>query len=177
VKAAWVLLALTAALALQTTVARFTIGAGTPFDLVLVAVVYVGLTWGSMAGLLAGTAGGLAQDALSGGIIGVGGLAKSVVGFFVGAVGSQFILAEPLPRFVVFFAATAVHAACFLGLYALIDVRDGAAPFFGAPAGAVATQALGNGIIGVLTFQVAESLPGVVQRRRESRYHVGRRRG
>jgi rod shape-determining protein MreD len=177
VKAVWVLLALTAALALQTALARFAIGAGTPFDLVLVAVVYVGLTSGSIAGLLAGTAGGLAQDALSGGIIGVGGLAKSVVGFFVGAVGSQFILAQPLPRFVVFFVATVVHAAGFLGLYAVIDVPEAAAPFFAAPAVAVATQAVANGLIGVLAFQVVESLPGAMQRRRESRYHLGRRRG
>ena len=56
---------------------------GTPtVDLVLVVVVYIALTGGPVAGLLAGTVGGLVQDALSSGILGMGGLAKTVVAFW-----------------------------------------------------------------------------------------------
>ena len=76
-------------------------------DLVLVVVVYVALTSGPVTGLLAGTLGGLLQDALSSGVIGIGGLAKTVVGFLAGIIGTQFIVAQPLPRFVVFFARDA----------------------------------------------------------------------
>ena len=36
--------------------------------------------------------GGLAQDVLSGGIVGVSGLAKTVVGFLSGVVGTQLIV-------------------------------------------------------------------------------------
>ena len=53
-------------------------------DLVLVAVVYVALVHGAAAGILAGTFGGLVQDAVSSGILGIGGLAKTLVGFTVG---------------------------------------------------------------------------------------------
>ena len=45
-------------------------------NLVLVAVVYVALAFGPVTGLLAGTAGGLVQDALAGGIVGIGGFVE-----------------------------------------------------------------------------------------------------
>ena len=102
-------------------------------DLVLVVVVYVALTSGPVTGLLTGTAAGLAQDALSTGVIGIGGLAKTLVGFLVGIIGTQFIVAQPIPRFVVFLAATALHAFVFIGLYVLLDLRQ-----FGTPYAAVA---------------------------------------
>src|SRR5918994_4549320 len=120
-KAAGVILALAGALALQTTLAGLTIGGGTLVNLVLVAVVYVALAFGPVVGLLAGSAGGLVQDALAGGIIGIGGLSKTLVGFGVGVLGAQFIVAQPLPRFVMFVGATVVHELCFQTLYALVD--------------------------------------------------------
>ncbi len=51
---------------------------------------------------MAGTVGGLVQDALAGGIVGVGGFSKTLVGFLVGLLGAQFIVAQSLPRFVMF---------------------------------------------------------------------------
>jgi rod shape-determining protein MreD len=137
--------------------------------LVLVVVVYAALTTGPVTGLLTGTFAGLVQDALSSGVIGIGGLAKTVVGFLAGIIGTQFIVAQPLPRFVVFFSATALHAVLFIGLYELLDLRT-----FGTPYGAVLGQALGNAIVGVVAFQVAELLPGAMERRRTSRTRIRR---
>ena len=88
----------------------------------LVVVVYVALTSGPATGLLAGTFAGLVQDALSSGVIGIGGLAKTMVGFLAGIIGTQFIVAQPLPRFVVFFGATVLHAVVFMGLYVLLGL-------------------------------------------------------
>jgi rod shape-determining protein MreD len=82
---------------------------------VLVAVVYVALTSGATSGMLAGSVAGLIQDALASPIIGVGGLAKSIVGFAVGAIGQQFIVTAAIPRLLVFMAATAAHAVLFQG--------------------------------------------------------------
>ncbi len=84
-KAVGVLTAIALALALQTTLARFlVVGGAVALDLVLVVVVYVALTSGPVTGMLAGSLAGITQDALSIGVIGVGGLAKSAVGFAVG---------------------------------------------------------------------------------------------
>ena len=163
-KAAGVILAIALALALQPTLARFLIRGTVAVDLVLVVVVYVGLTSGPVAGLLSGTAAGLVQDALSTGVIGIGGLAKTVIGFLAGFVGTRFIVAHPIPRFVVFVAATVLHAVVFIGLYVLLNLRQ-----FGAPYVAVGSQALGNAVVGVVAFQLVEMLPGLVERKRAAR--------
>jgi rod shape-determining protein MreD len=169
VKAAGVVLAIVVALVIQTTLGRFVIRGSVALDLVLVVVVYVALTLGPVTGLLAGTVAGLAQDALSSGVIGIGGLSKTVVGFLVGIVGTQFIVAQPLPRFVVFMGATVLHAIVFMGLYVLLDLRH-----FDAPYAAVAGQAVGNAVAGVLAFQLVELLPGAVERRRLQRTRLRR---
>jgi rod shape-determining protein MreD len=136
---------------------------------VLVVVVYAALIAGPVTGLLTGTVAGLVQDALSSGVVGIGGLAKTVVGFLAGVIGTQFIVVQPLPRLVVFFAATIVHAVLFIGLYELLDLRQ-----FGAPYGAIVGQAVGNAVVGVFAFQLTEFLPGAMERRRASRTRIRR---
>jgi rod shape-determining protein MreD len=165
VRAVGILIAIALALALQTTLARFVIGGTAAVDLVLVAVVYVALTTGPVTGMLTGSAAGLIQDALSSsGVIGIGGLAKAIVGFLVGAIGQQFIVTAALPRLVTFLAATALHAAVFMGLYVALDLR-----MFAGPWAAVASQALGNAVVGLIAFAIIESVPGVMERRRSGR--------
>ena len=163
-RALGVLIAIALALALQTTLARFLVGGTAAVDLVLVVVVYVALTSGPVTGMFAGSLAGLIQDALSSGIIGIGGLAKSVVGFLAGAIGQQFIVTAALPRLVIFLAATAAHAALFMGLYVLLGLRS-----FPSPWAAIVSQALGNAAIGLIAFTLIESLPGVIERRRMRR--------
>ena len=163
-KGLWTAAALAVAVVLQTTVAGF-LGQGVmTVDLVLVVVVYVALTSGPVAGLLAGTVGGIVQDALSSGILGMGGLAKTVVGFLAGRFGTQFIVAATVPRFLVFAAANAVHAGLFMGAYTVLGLRT-----FPSPYAAVAFQSLASGVLGVVGFQVAEWLPRVMERRRAGR--------
>jgi len=169
VKTVAVMLAVAIAVALQTTLARFLARGTLAVDFVLIAVVYVALTSGPVTGLLSGTFAGLVQDALSSGVIGIGGLAKTVVGFLAGVIGTQFIVTHSLPSFIVFFLATIVHAIIFMGLYILLDLRH-----FGTPYAAVIRQALANAIIGIVAFQVVELLPGAVERRRAQRGRIHR---
>lgn len=163
-KIAGVLVAIALALALQTTLARLVVGGAAVIDLVLVAVVYVALTAGPVSGMLSGSVAGLIQDALSSGVVGVGGLAKAIVGFLVGAIGQQFIVTAALPRMVMFLAATVVHAVAFMGLYVLLGLRT-----FPSPWASVASQALGNMIVGMVAFTIVEKLPGAMERRRLGR--------
>ena len=138
-------------------------------DLVLVVVVYLALTMGPATGLLAGALAGLVQDALSSNVIGIGGLAKTLVGFLAGIIGTQFIVVHTLPRFVVFFSATVLHAVVFMGLYVLLDLRH-----FGTPYAAVGGQAVGNAVVGVVLFQLVELLPGAMEKRRAQRGRIRR---
>jgi rod shape-determining protein MreD len=164
VKAVGVVVAIALALALQTTLARFIVGGTAALDLVLVVVTYVALTSGPVTGMLAGSLAGIIQDALSSGVVGIGGLAKSIVGFLAGAIGQQFIVAAALPRLVIFLGATALHAAVFMGLYVVLGLRE-----FPSPWTAIASQALGNAVVGLIAFAIIESLPGMAERRQMRR--------
>ena len=163
-KAVGVVVAIALALALQTTLARFIVGGTAALDLVLVVVTYVALTSGPVTGMLAGSLAGIIQDALSSGVVGIGGLAKSIVGFLAGAIGQQFIVAAALPRLVIFLGATALHAAVFMGLYVVLGLRE-----FPSPWTAIASQALGNAVVGLIAFAIIESLPGMAERRQMRR--------
>lgn len=162
-RSAAALAAILVALAAQTTLAGFR--GGTAIDLVLIVVVYVAIKSGPVTGLLAGTVAGLIQDALSSGILGIGGLAKTIIGFGSGVLGTQFIVTAPLPRFVLLLLATGLHAAIFIGLYTLLDLRQ-----FPAPYSSVVGQAFGNAFVGVVAFQLVEWFPGFVDRRRAGRF-------
>lgn len=163
-RAVGVITAIALALALQTTLARFLAGVGAAVDLVLVVVVYVALTSGPVAGMLAGSAAGILQDALSIGVIGIGGLAKSVVGLVVGAIGHQFLVAAALPRLVIFLGSSVAHAMMFIGIYVLLGLGSFPSPWAG-----ILTQALGNTAVGMIAFSIVEVFPVVVDRRRLSR--------
>lgn len=170
-RTAAVIAALAVALLLQTMLAGASIVAATVVNLVLVAVVYVALAYGAATGLLAGAAGGLLQDALAGGIVGIGSLPKTVVGFLVGVLGAQFIVSQPVPRFVMFVGATVVHELCFQALSALVESRP-----FQMHYSATLTQAVVNGAIGLIAFQIVERGPGLMQRRDSRRAAFSSRR-
>jgi rod shape-determining protein MreD len=159
-------LMLTAALVLQTVLAHST-GNRTVIDVVVVTVIYFALTGGPVVGIVLGSVAGLAQDVLSGGVVGVSGFANCLVGCVTGIVGTQFIVASTLPRFVVFVLGSLGQMACVIGLYALIGPRGIAVT----PA-TLGALALLNGVVGVLAFVVVERTPQIMERRRLRRAHV-----
>jgi rod shape-determining protein MreD len=161
VKAAGTFIAILVALALQTTVVPFLWAGKSTIDLVLVVVVYAALQFGPTAGILAGAIAGMSQDALSGGIIGVAGLAKTIVGFLAGTLASQFIVTNFLPRFVVLLLGAALNAICILGLYAVIDRHGLSIPWRTAW-----PQMLLTAFVGIILIQAVQAVPGILMRRR-----------
>lgn len=160
-RAAGVLITIAAALALQTTLTRFLVRGNVAVDLVLVAVIYLALTGGPTVGVVAGTIGGLAQDALSSGVLGIGGLAKTVIGFLTGVAGTQFIVGQAAARGVVFFAAGLAHSLVLAAMYALLGLRQLDLVF-----SRMAAQAGMNAVLGVVFFELVDFLPGAMERRR-----------
>jgi rod shape-determining protein MreD len=170
VKTAAVIGAIAVALLVQTGLSGLMVGRPIAVNLVLVAVVYLALAYGAVSGMLAGTIGGLAQDALAGGIVGIGGMTKTIVGFVVGVLGAQFNLSTTVPRLVMFVAATFAHEMMFAGLHALVGGRPFALVY-----SAALVQALVNGLVGVTVFLLVERGPDAMQRR-TSRGGFGRKR-
>ena len=87
-----------------------------------------------------------------------------MVGFVAGLLGTQFIVTAPLSRFLVFVLSTLLNAGIFMGLYAVLGLRQ-----FENPWGPVLSQAVGNGLLGVVAAQLVEMLPGLRERRKARR--------
>jgi rod shape-determining protein MreD len=164
VKAVGLLLTIVVSVVLQVTLARYTVGGRWVFDFVLVGVVFAGLQWGPVAGLFGGTIGGLLQDVLSGQIVGVGGLAKTIVGFAAGVIGTQFVLTRPQARTIIVVGATFLHRLLMIGLGSLIDQQ-----WLGVSWSAMLAEIGLNTLGAFVAFQVTSSLPGAMDRYRMNR--------
>ena len=155
-----------AALAVQTTVPRF-VDAAANVDLPLIAVVFAGLTGGPLVGLWTGTAGGLAQDLLSGGVLGINGLAKTLVGAWAGWLSIQFVTFQIWRRAIIVGAATVANAACVVGVYALVT-----APGPPAQLRNVAMQGSANATVGIVAAVIAGWAPTLLPQLRARRREV-----
>ena len=171
-KTAVVVLALAGALLVQTTLSGLFVGGTIAVNLVLVAVVYVALAFGPVTGMFAGMIGGLVQDALAGGIVGLGGLTKTLIGFVVGVLSAQFNLSSFVPRLAMFVLATFAHQLMLAGLLLI----TGGQQRMGLKFSSILTQALINGLVGVVAFFIVEQGPEIVQRRRMRRTSFAKKR-
>ena len=160
-RVAWVAFALAAALAIQTTLVEMVAGTGAPLDLVLMVVMVVAIVNGPRAGLWTGTFGGLLQDALSGGVIGMGGLAKTVVGYLGGQFAAQFMVTRLWHKALVFVGGSMLHAALFVGGYSLlfedrvvVTQRD------------LLMQAAANTVVGLVVAVGLQTIPDEAERQR-----------
>ena len=166
-----VVLIVLGAVLLQVVLARYMVGGRMAFDLVLVGVVFVSLQTGAVGGMLAGTLGGLLHDLAAGGLIGVGGLLKTLLGCITGVLGTQFVVAKPYARALIVAAATVVHALLAVGLQGVIWQRW---PGIGWPS--VIQEVLLNALAGYIAFYMTESLPAAMARgRSRQRSSWGRR--
>lgn len=160
-RGAWIACGLAVALAAQTTLVPVVAGPGAPLDLVLMVVIAVAVADGPRAGLWTGTVGGLLQDTLSGGVIGVGGLAKTLVGYVAGQFASQFMMARLWQKALMFAGGSLLHAWLFAGGYSLwfddpmvITFRE------------LTAQVVANTVVGLLAAVGLDLIPGAVERRR-----------
>lgn len=156
----WLLAATAVALAVQTTLA-YAVGANAYVNLAVAVVVFFALLSGPGLGLVAGSITGLAQDVLSGSLLGVNGFANSLVGVATGLAGQQFIVASFATRAVVFVLGSILQGVCVIGLYSLIEGRGVRV----APA-VLISQAAVNALAGATAFAVLESFPEAARRRR-----------
>jgi rod shape-determining protein MreD len=160
-----------ASIALQMAFARFTVGGSWSLDLVLVGVAFVALKWGPGAGVIGGTLGGITQDALAGGVLGVGGLAKTVIGFAVGAIGSQFIVARAAPRMLIVAGATIAHRLLVQAILSAINLR-----WAGLSVPGMLAETGLNALTALILFQAVETVPALMRRAPSRRSGFGKRK-
>jgi rod shape-determining protein MreD len=150
--------------AVQATAARVFDLTFANIDLPLVVVVLASLSGGPIVGLWVGTLAGFLQDVMSGGLIGVSGLAKSLIGVTVGLLATRLMFTGRWYQLLLIVPATIMNVVLFVGVYRLIS--------FAAPAvdGVnVLQQAVLNVAAGFVGIGVSEQVPGLWSRLRRRR--------
>ncbi len=144
------LAALGAACLAQLLLLRYLPEVGRRCDLFTILVVYYGLTSPQPAAMMMGTGAGLLQDALLRVVIGMNGFKKTLIGYVAGAIGSLFMLSQPIPRFALLFGVTVLDAFADLALSAVIGQS-----FVVPRTWELLQRGIGNGVIGLLAFWAA----------------------
>ncbi len=154
-RAFWTVVALLVAFVVQSALTHVVPRQARMVDLFVLVLVYCGLVGGETHAMLAGAAGGWVQDVqFGGGVVGLSGLTKVLVGFGVGLSGTRFHLTEPGARVMVLFAATLMDALIFERLAVAFDVRVNTLSLGGLITRAALNAALG----GVIFFYVDRHL-------------------
>ena len=146
-----ILLAVAAAFIIQTVFGRYIPFLNQSVDLFTVVTAAFGLTRGRMPGLVTGSIGGLIQDAFSGGLLGLNGLAKTSVGYLAGLAQQHLIIPGATGRVLFFIAAslTDLLILAVVGYAAEVPtvIGEGLAPL---------TVCIGNALAGLLLIRMME---------------------
>jgi rod shape-determining protein MreD len=158
-RATWTLVAVAGAVLVETALGYLVPSPGLYLDPFLLVVVYCALAGGETHGMLAGAAAGWVQDVLFGGrVLGLGALAKLVVGFAAGTAGGRFLITRLPARTLVVLLATLADGLTVRWLASVFSLETGGlAPL------ALATRATVNAVVGGLLFALVD--------RRRQRYY------
>lgn len=139
-------------------------------DFPLIIIVYAALQRNSIRAILFGTVSGIAIDALSGGLLGANGFAKTIVAFIVAEIARRVYVDNLLLRIPVIAGASMLHNLIYYGMHRL---------FGQPPAGDVlvtgAYSLIGTTIAGTLVFLAFQSFGGDKVRRKKRDVFAPRR--
>jgi len=137
----------------QLLLVRYLPAVGRSVDLFTVLVMYYAVTRRRIGVMVMGTTAGLVEDLLAHTFLGMNAFKKTLVGYLMGALGSLFVLSQPLPRFGVLILATLLEALTEAGLVLVL----GQHLVFPA-ATDLLWLGLGNGIAGILGYWAVSKL-------------------
>lgn len=122
-------------------------------DFPLIVVVYAALQRNSIRALLFGTISGIAIDALSGGLLGSSGFAKTVVAYIVAEIARRVYLDNLLLRIPVIAGACLLHDALYYGIHRMFGQTPEGDPFV-----IMAYRVIGTTIAGTLVYLLMQNL-------------------
>ena len=127
-------------------------------DLALVLTVYFGLQRAPVLGMVTGMVAGLGEDAVQGGILGVGGFSKTLIGYLVGVASVRLSLENPLARLSVVAVASAVNTILFVGLHQMLEQPLPHATTWVELGETIGWKALADSVCSIVVFIVLDRL-------------------
>ncbi|MBI3652718.1 MAG: rod shape-determining protein MreD [Acidobacteria bacterium] len=127
-------------------------------ELPLIVTVYFSLMRSPMMGMWTGALAGVGSDIIGGGIVGVGGFSKTLIGYVIATVSVKFPLDNPLARLGIVALASAANTIFVVGLYLMLEQsiqHVGAWGEFGATLG---LKTLGDTLASIPIFWVLNRL-------------------
>jgi rod shape-determining protein MreD len=136
-------------------------------DLPLVITVYFALQRAPVLGMVTGMIAGLGGDAVGGGILGVGGFSKTLIGYLVGAASVRLSLENPLARLSVVALASAGNTVLFVGLNQMLEQTLPFVSTWGAFGATIGWKVLGDTATSLILFVILDRVfPGQAAARR-----------
>ena len=127
-------------------------------DLPLVVTVYFALQRAPVLGMVTGMIAGLGGDEVGGGILGVGGFSKTLIGYLVGVASVRLSLENPLARLSVVALASAGNTVLFVGLYQMLDQSLPFVSTWAAFGATIGWKVLGDTVTSMILFVVLDRL-------------------
>ena len=115
-----ILLTIAVALFLQLLLSKF-LGFFKYIDLALLVTVYFSLQREPLLGMVVGLAAGLGGDIIAGGILGVGGFSKTLIGYIISMASVKLSIENPFARLAAVALASIANTALFVGLYQMLE--------------------------------------------------------
>ncbi len=149
----------------------FSFGGVTP-DLILVWVAYCGVRYSRSNGIGAGIALGLAQDSLSGGLLGVNTLSKSLIAYFFSTLKDKFYVEGMIPIGIFLIVSSIFDGLVFYFSMGTILKGEVASSFLYQ---SLPIYSIYNALIGPFMFVVLDKIDGWLQPKMSNPY-MGMRR-
>jgi len=127
-------------------------------DLPLVVTVYFGLQRAPVLGMVTGMIAGLGGDAVQGGILGVGGFSKTLIGYVVGAASVRLSLENPLARLSAVAIASAANTVLFVGLNQMLEQALPHVSTWAEFGATIGWKVLGDSVTSIVLFVVLDRL-------------------
>ena len=125
-------------------------------DLALLVTVYSGLQRAPVLGMVTGVIAGLGEDAVQGGILGVGGFSKTLIGYLVGTASVRLSLENPLARLSVVAVASAGNTVLFVGLNQMLEQSLPYVSTWGEFGATIGWKVLGDTVVSIILFVVLD---------------------
>lgn len=90
-------------------------------ELPLLVAVFFSLMRSPLLGMMTGVTAGMGSDIIGGGILGVGGFSKTLIGYAISSVSIKFPLDNPLAKLGIVALASATNTILVVGLYLMLE--------------------------------------------------------